>query len=60
MTRAPLRAAGLGELLDDRAEQHRRDRQVVRRPLRGAELLAQLLERRRLGVVAVDVAQQRR
>ena len=38
MTRAPL-CSPLRQLLDDRAEQRRRDRQVVRRALRAAELL---------------------
>ena len=58
MTRAPCVRARLGQLLDDQPEQHRRDGQVVRRPLGGAERLADGLERRRVLVVAVDVAQQ--
>ena len=40
MTRAPSAQPAFAELLDDRAEQHGRNGQVVRRPLRGAELLA--------------------
>ena len=51
-------AARGGELLHDRAEQRGRDGEVVRRPLRGAERLAQRLEGGRVGVVAVDVPQQ--
>ena len=51
-------AARLAELLDDQPEQHGRDGEVVRGPLGGAELLAEGLERRRVLVVAVDVAQQ--
>ena len=58
MTRAPFGAARLGQLLDDQPEQRGRDGEVVRRPLGGAELLADGLERRRVVVVAVDVAQQ--
>ena len=52
------RCSRLRELLDDRPEQHWRDGEVVRRPLGGAEFLADGLERRRVLVVAVDVAQQ--
>ena len=51
-------AARLGQLFHDQPEQHGRDGEVVRRPLRGAELLADGLKRRRVVVVAVDVAQQ--
>ena len=51
-------AARLAELLHDRPEQRGRDGEVVRRPLGRAELLAERLERRRVVVVAVDVAQQ--
>ena len=54
-----LRAVGLRELLDDGAEQHRRDREVVRRMLRVAELLAQRVNVAGSRVVAVDVAQER-
>ena len=39
----------VAELLDDRAEQGRRNGEVVRRTLRGAELLAERLERRGVG-----------
>ena len=53
------RAAGLAELLDDRAEEAGRDRQVVRRMLRAAERLAQRREGGRVAVVAVDVLEQR-
>ena len=58
MTRAPLVQPDLAELLDDQPEQRGRDGEVVRRPLGGAELLADGLEGRRVLVVAVDVAQQ--
>src|SRR5439155_4123299 len=53
-----LGAAGLGQLLDHKLEQHRGDREVVRRPLRGADLFAQGLKGRRVLVVAIDIAQQ--
>src|SRR2546425_8771361 len=53
-----VRAARLAELLHDQLEQHGRDGQVVRRPSGGAQLFADGLERRRVLVVAVDVAQQ--
>ena len=53
-----LGAARLGELLHDHPEQRRRDGEVVRRPLRGAEFLADGLKGRRVVVVAVNVAQQ--
>ena len=46
------------ELLDDPSEQHGRNGEVVRRPLRGAELLPDRPERGDVVVVAVDVAQQ--
>jgi hypothetical protein len=49
--------AGIAELLHDQLEQHGRDGQVVRRLPDGAQLLANGLERRRVLVVAVDVAQ---
>ena len=52
-----VRAAGLLQPLDHRAEQAGRDRQVVQRPLRLAQRLAQLGEGLRVGVVAVDVLQ---
>ena len=58
MTRAPLAQSGLAELLDDCAEERWRDRQVVGRVLGVAESLPQRGESRRVGVVAVDVAQQ--
>ena len=53
-----LRAAGRAELLDHPAEQDRWNREVVRRPLRGAELVPDRRERRAVAVVAVDVAQE--
>ena len=48
----------LRQRLRHRREQARRHRQIVQRPLRLAELLAQLDEGRRVVVVAVDIAQQ--
>ncbi len=48
------------ELLDDRRERARRDRQIVEWAPRGPESLAQPAERRRVGVVARDVTEQRR
>ena len=59
ITRAPRVQSARCELLDDRAEQRRRDREVVRGMDGAVELAAQRGERRRVGVVAVDVAQQR-
>ena len=53
-----VRAARSRQLLHDRSEQRRRDREVVRRVLGAAELAPERLERRRVLVVAVDVAQQ--
>src|SRR5262249_7073711 len=53
-------AAGFAELLDDQLEHRGRNRQIVRRTLRGTELLAYGLERRRVPVVTVDVTQQAR
>ena len=53
-----LRAPGPGQTLDDRAEEARRNRQIVRRMLRAAERLAKGDERRRVRVVAVDVVQE--
>ena len=50
-------APGLGQVFDDGAEQTGRDRQVVQRPGRAVERLAQLLERLEIVVIAVDVAQ---
>ncbi len=50
-------ATGVRQLLDDRSEQHRRDGQIVRRMRDAGELAAQRRERRRIAVVAVDVAQ---
>jgi hypothetical protein len=60
-TRAPSaqRAARGLQRLDDGGEQRRRDRQVVQRALRVAELALERREGLRVGVVAVDVAQQR-
>ena len=54
-TRIP-RGAGLRERGRDGAEQAGRHRQIVERPGRLAELVMQLGERRRIGIVAVDVA----
>ena len=48
MTRAPVGAARLGRAARRPPEQHRRDGEVVRRPLRGAEFLAERLEGRRV------------
>jgi len=45
-------------MLDHRLEQRGWDREVVQRPLRVAELLAELRERPGVQVVAVDVAEQ--
>src|SRR5256884_1105808 len=50
--------ARLGQLLHDDPEQHRGNREVVRRALGGADLSAEGLERRRVLVVPIDVAQQ--
>ena len=47
-------------MLRDRAEEAGRDRQVVERPLGVAQRLAQLLEGRRVVVVAVDVVEAAR
>ena len=58
MTRASVGAARLGQLFHDQPEQHGRDGEVVRRPLRRAELLAEGLKRGRVVVVAVHIAQQ--
>ena len=53
-----LGAARLGELFHDQPEQRGWDGEVVRRPLGGAEFLADGLKGCRVVVVAVDVAQQ--
>src|SRR5262249_37703659 len=53
-----LRTARFPERLDHRFEEHRRNGQIVRRPLRGAKGLADRLERGAVVVVSVDVAQQ--
>ena len=55
-----VEAAGGGQPLGHGGEHARRDGQVVQRPLGVAEGLAQPLEGPGVGVVAVDVAQQRR
>ncbi len=55
-----LGAAGGSEALDHRLEHVRGDRQVVGRPRAAVERLPERLERRRVVVVAVDVAQQAR
>ena len=53
-----FRAARLRQLFDDRSEQRRRDRQVVRGVLGAGELAPERREGRRILVVPVDVAQQ--
>src|SRR5439155_2683104 len=53
------RAAGLGQVFDDEREHAGRDRQVVERVLRLGELGLQPLEGGEVGIVAVDVAQER-
>ncbi len=58
MTRAFLGAAGLGQLLDHLAEEDGRNGEIVCRPLGAPEFLAQCLEGRVIGVIAVDIAQQ--
>ena len=58
MTRAPLAQPALPSCSTTVPNSDGRDGEVVRRPLRGAELLADGLEGRRVVVVAVDVAQQ--
>src|SRR4029434_11157038 len=51
-------ASRFSELLHDRCEQGRRNGQVVRRPLGGAEFFAKLLKSRRVCRVAVHTPQQ--
>src|SRR5262245_57589743 len=51
-------AACLGELFHDELEKGRWDGEVMRRPLRRAELLADGLEGSHVFVIAVDVPQQ--
>ena len=58
MTRAPSVQPDLRELLDDRAEQRRRDREVVRGTRAAPSSLRIAVKRRGVVVVAVDVAQQ--
>src|SRR5258705_9255887 len=53
-------AVRLGQLFDNQAEQPRWDGEVMRRPLRGAELLANRLKGCRVVIVTVDVTQQAR
>src|SRR5262249_39594909 len=53
-----VRAAQSTQLIDDQRKQRWRYREVVGRTLGGAELFANGLERARLPVVAIDVAQQ--
>jgi hypothetical protein len=53
------RATGRLRALDDAREQARRDRKVVKRTLRTAELSMQSSERLRITIVTVDVAQLR-
>ena len=47
-----LGASSLGKVFHDGPEEQRRDGEVVRRPLGGAEFLADGLERRRVVVIA--------
>ena len=54
----PRVAAGALKLLDHEPEERWRDGEVVGGVLRRAELAVQRLERRRIRVVAVDVAQE--
>jgi hypothetical protein len=56
---SPLGGAGRRQPFDDRSEQDRRDREVVRRAPGRAELAAQRLKCRRIVVIAVDVTQER-
>ena len=51
-------AARLRQRLRHGGEQARRHREIVQRPLRLTKLFAQFGERRRVAVVAIDVAQQ--
>ena len=60
MTRAPLAQPDLAELFHDHPEQHGRDGEVVRRALGRPSSLRDGLERGRIVVVAVHVAQQAR
>ena len=53
-----VRAARSRQLLHDRSEERRRNREVVGRVLGAGELAPERLERRRILVVAVDVAEQ--
>ena len=53
-----LGTARLGKLFHDCPKQQGRDGEVVRRPLGGAEFLADGLERRRVLVIAVHITQQ--
>src|SRR5262249_59366356 len=53
-----LGASSLGKLFHDGPEEQRRDGEVVGRPLGGAKFLANGLERRRVLVIAVHVAEQ--
>ena len=58
-TRACVAQPDSREAVDHRGEGARRDGEVVQRPLGAAELAAQALEGGGVGVVAVDVAQER-
>src|SRR5215510_3434607 len=53
-------AVRLRQLLHDQPKQRRWDGEVVRRPLRGAQLLADGLKGRRVLVVAVNIVEQAR
>ena len=59
MTRASL-GRPAAELLDDPAEENGRDREVVRRPRRAAQLFPDRREGGRVVVVAVDVPEEAR
>src|SRR4029077_10502197 len=48
----------LGQLFHNQPEQRGRDGEVVRRPLRGAELLSDRLKSRRVLIVTINIAQQ--
>jgi hypothetical protein len=55
---APARAGRSTELFDDDSERARRHSEVVGRPVAAAQRTAELLERRCVAVVAVDVAER--
>src|SRR4030095_14819466 len=53
-----LGAVRLGQLFHDQLEQRGRDGEIVRRPLRGAELFTDRLKSRRVLIVTINIAQQ--